>query len=152
MYCKDGHVLLAQRGKQPDAGLWGFPGGHVELGETALHAAARELAEETGVIARPLGYLTNIDVLHHNPDGSLRIHYLLAAVQCAYISGTPLAADDVTDAAWIPIKDARANRLAMSDQVAGIMDMALTRTPDTPFQSVELFHVRGAALWFVKAD
>ena len=48
---QDGHVLLARRRKEPDAGLWGYPGGHVELGETALAAAARELLEETGVTA-----------------------------------------------------------------------------------------------------
>ena len=126
---KNRHVLLAQRGKAPDAGKWGFPGGHVELGETALQAAARELAEETGVIARPLGYLSNVDVLRHNPDGTLRIHYLLAAVLCDYISGTPRAADDVTNAAWVPIDDVRAGRLEMSDQVVEIMDMALAQSP-----------------------
>ena len=54
---RNDHVLLARRGKEPDAGLWGFPGGHVELGETALQAAVRELREETGVEAHPLGYL-----------------------------------------------------------------------------------------------
>ncbi|MGV6850187.1 MAG: NUDIX domain-containing protein, partial [Marinibacterium sp.] len=58
---RDGHVLLARRANPPDAGLWGFPGGHVEPGETGLAAAVRELAEETGVIARPVDYLTNID-------------------------------------------------------------------------------------------
>ena len=36
---RKGHVLLAQRTKMPDAGLWGFPGGHVEPGETAMEAA-----------------------------------------------------------------------------------------------------------------
>ncbi|MFT7592868.1 MAG: 8-oxo-dGTP diphosphatase [Paracoccaceae bacterium] len=124
---KDRHVLLAQRGKQPDAGLWGFPGGHVELGETALAAATRELVEETGVIARPLGYLTNVDVLRHAPDGTVVTHYLLAAVLCDYISGTPQAADDVTDAAWFPIDDVRSGHLEMSDQVVDIMELALTR-------------------------
>ncbi len=48
---RDDRALLVQRGKMPDAGLWGFPGGHVEPGETALAAAVRELREETGVRA-----------------------------------------------------------------------------------------------------
>ena len=44
----EGRVLLVQRGKAPDLGLWGFPGGHVEPGESAEAAALRELHEETG--------------------------------------------------------------------------------------------------------
>ncbi len=45
----EGKFLLVQPPNPPDAGLWGFPGGHVELGETLVEAAARELHEETGV-------------------------------------------------------------------------------------------------------
>ena len=60
---RENHVLLVKRKNEPDAGLWGFPGGHVDLGETALDAATRELLEETGVLGRPLSYLTNVDVI-----------------------------------------------------------------------------------------
>ena len=49
-----GAVLLQLR--DPDAaaepGQWGFPGGHVEPGETPAQAAARELAEETGLVVQ----------------------------------------------------------------------------------------------------
>ncbi len=46
----DGRVLLAQRpeGKSM-AGLWEFPGGKVEPGETPEHALIRELEEELGI-------------------------------------------------------------------------------------------------------
>jgi 8-oxo-dGTP diphosphatase len=46
----DGRVLLSQRppGKQM-AGLWEFPGGKVEPGETAEETVVRELAEELGI-------------------------------------------------------------------------------------------------------
>ncbi len=47
---RDGRVLLAQRpeGKSM-AGLWEFPGGKVEAGETPEAALIRELQEELGI-------------------------------------------------------------------------------------------------------
>lgn len=126
---QDNTVLLARRGNAPDRGLWGFPGGHVEPGETALQAAVRELREETGLIAEPLDYLTNIDVVRHAPDGTLAVHYLLAAVLCTHRGGTPVAADDITEAAWIPCDRVRAGALPMSARVAEVMDLALARLP-----------------------
>jgi len=46
----DGRVLIAQRPKgKAMAGLWEFPGGKVNLGETPEAALIRELAEELGI-------------------------------------------------------------------------------------------------------
>lgn len=46
----DGRVLLAQRPSgKPMAGLWEFPGGKVEQGETPEAALIRELDEELGI-------------------------------------------------------------------------------------------------------
>ena len=42
-------VLLIQRKFPPMAGAWAFPGGFVEQGENPMHAALRELKEETGL-------------------------------------------------------------------------------------------------------
>jgi ADP-ribose pyrophosphatase YjhB (NUDIX family) len=125
---RDGKVLLAQRGKSPDRGLWGFPGGHVEAGETALAAAARELLEETGITADPVEYLTNVDVLRHDADGTVTVHYLLAAVLCDWRCGdNPVAADDAMDAAWFDCATVRAGTLPTSARVIEVLDLALDR-------------------------
>lgn len=65
-----GRILLARRtGQRELAGLWEFPGGKVEPGESADAALARELHEELGIqlaanVAQPL-----ICVAHHMPSG-----------------------------------------------------------------------------------
>jgi len=120
-------VLLVQRSKQPDAGLWGFPGGHVEWGETVLHAAQRELHEETSVIAEPQHYLGNLDLLRRDADGIVLSHYLLVGVACQYQSGDPVAGDDALDARWFPIDQIRRGNLPMSSRVIDLLETALRR-------------------------
>jgi ADP-ribose pyrophosphatase YjhB (NUDIX family) len=58
-----GRVYLARRAIEPGAGLWGYPGGYLEVGEAAQEGARRETEEETelrvevgrliGVYSRP---------------------------------------------------------------------------------------------------
>lgn len=50
----DRRVLLAQRPEgKPMAGLWEFPGGKLDAGESPEAAIVRELAEELGVTTKP---------------------------------------------------------------------------------------------------
>ena len=115
-------VVLVKRKKNPNAGSWGFPGGHVELGETGLECAERELAEETGISASALRYINNIDLIQHADDGSVAFHYLLVVVHCQYISGEPVAADDAADAAWFPIKEVlHGNQIPLTENVRNIV-------------------------------
>lgn len=117
--------LLVKRKKEPNAGTWGFPGGHVEPGETALEAAARELFEETGVVGLPQRYLTNIDVITRDAAGVVQFHFLLAAVLCSYQSGVPQAADDVSDAGWFSADQAA--RLHQSPNLQQIIALVMAQ-------------------------
>jgi ADP-ribose pyrophosphatase YjhB (NUDIX family) len=53
----DGQVVLVRRGTNPGKGLWSYPGGYLENGETLEEAAARETFEETGLEVEITGLL-----------------------------------------------------------------------------------------------
>ena len=84
----DGRVLLAQRpAGKPMAGLWEFPGGKVNPGETPETALIRELGEELGidVAASCLAPLTFAS--HSYPE----FHLLMPLYVCRKWSGIPVA-------------------------------------------------------------
>ncbi|EAQ11313.1 8-oxo-dGTP diphosphatase [Maritimibacter alkaliphilus HTCC2654] len=116
---REERVLLVRRANPPDAGLWGYPGGKVEPGETVEQAAVRELHEETGVRAEAGAVLVTLEA---RGEG---FHYALHAVACRYLSGKPCAADDVTDADWVPFPDVQAGVRPMSRDVGRVLEMAL---------------------------
>lgn len=124
---RDNRLLLVRRRKDPDAGLWGFPGGHVEPGETVMQAAARELHEETTVIAEPRDYLTNLDIILHDGDGRLQFHFLLVAVLCEYRSGRPEPRDDVSAAEWIGQDRVLDGSIELSRDVDTVLRLALLK-------------------------
>lgn len=125
-----GKVILVQRRNEPSAGMWGFPGGHVELGETAMDAAVRELAEETGVTARAVEYLTRFDVILRRGDGRIERQYHLAAVLCEYLNGTPVPDDDALQAEWREAGTLAGSGLDLLDNVADVALMAQARWRD----------------------
>ena len=114
----EGRFLMAERGKDPGRGLWGFPGGHVEFGETGLEAAVRELREETKVLAEALQYLTCVDVI---AEGH---HFLIAAVMCRYLDGTARASDDAANVRWMTLADLEAGILPLSPDVLRVARLA----------------------------
>ena len=99
----DAHVLLVRRINAPDAGKWGYPGGWIDPGETMAQAAVRELFEETSVRAEARCAFNALDAFDYDQEGVLRRQFVMIAGLCTWVSGTPIAGDDATEAAWFPI-------------------------------------------------
>jgi 8-oxo-dGTP diphosphatase len=98
----DKRVLIARRptGK-PMAGLWEFPGGKVEKGETPEDTVIRELEEELGIlVSKPC--LAPLTFASHD---YLEFHILLPLFVCRRWDGTPVARE-AQEIRWV-----RANRL-----------------------------------------
>ncbi|HID97520.1 MAG TPA: NUDIX domain-containing protein [Thermodesulfobacteriaceae bacterium] len=98
-------ILVILRGKQPGKCCWALPGGSMELGESMAQAGERELLEETGVHTRIQRVITAVDAVYRDPDGTIRYHYIIIYLEGRYISGEPMAMDDVLDAAWLNIEE-----------------------------------------------
>ncbi len=97
---RDGRFLLVRRGKEPNRGAWGFPGGVQELGETVFAGALRELAEETGITADSPRFLTILDVIQPDSAGAIQYHYTLIAIALTWIAGDGIASDDADAVGW----------------------------------------------------
>lgn len=100
---RGGTLLLVKRARPPSQGVYAYPGGKVEPGETLAQAAARELEEETGLAATDYRPLRAIHI-----DGSGEGHpvdYLLTVFGAAYADGEPMASDDAETAAFYTLAE-----------------------------------------------
>jgi 8-oxo-dGTP diphosphatase len=69
-----GRVLISQRAPSlHQGGLWEFPGGKIETGESEEQALCRELREELDITVRP-PVMPLITIHHDYPDKSVRLH------------------------------------------------------------------------------
>lgn len=115
-------VLLVKRRHWPFAGMWAIPGGFVRMDESLEEAAARELAEETGVRDVYVEQLYTFG----DPDRDPRTRVITVAyfaIVPADAVDEPVAGSDAAETGWFPVDDLP--ELAFDH--GEIVDYALTR-------------------------
>ena len=94
---RDGRVLLARRPEgKPMAGLWEFPGGKVDPGETPEHALIRELEEELGIDT----WESCLAPLTFASHGYEHFHLLMPLFACRKWEGQPRSREG-QELAWV---------------------------------------------------
>ncbi len=117
----DGKVLLAQRPKgRSMAGLWEFPGGKLELGETPEACIIRELQEELGITAKAACLAPLTFASHAYED----VHLLMPLYVARRWEGvvTPLEGQKL---AWVRLNELRSYEMPPADEplVAMLFDL-----------------------------
>ena len=93
-------VLLIQRGGEPFKGCWAFPGGFMDMDETAKQCAIRELKEETGLKINGLRQIGAYSKVDRDPRGrTVSVAYLAVIDKAEDVKGL----DDAAKAQWFPL-------------------------------------------------
>jgi 8-oxo-dGTP diphosphatase len=80
---KDGKVLLGKRKNAHGEGTWGFPGGHLEFGESYEDCARRETTEEADITIKNIRFVTATNDVFVEEDK----HYITVYMLADYDSG-----------------------------------------------------------------
>lgn len=93
---QDDRVLIGKRIGAHGKDCWGFPGGHLEFGETIFACAAREAEEEAGVTITRLERLAVTEDFFTDTNK----HYLTVFVTASIESGIPTVREPDKCAGW----------------------------------------------------
>ena len=120
------HVLLIQRGIEPFAGAWALPGGFVQPDEGLDAAAARELAEETGVTEDSV-YLEQLRS-YGSPGRDPRMRVVTVAYwgACAELP-SPMGGSDAARAELVPVSEIEDGEIELAFDHGAIVSDALER-------------------------
>ena len=99
-------VLLIERGIEPYKGRWAFPGGFLNMEETAEQGALRELQEETGLTGAYIEQFHTFTDPNRDPRERVLTIAYYALVRIQEVKG----GDDAAEARWFPVEDVLAGR------------------------------------------
>jgi 8-oxo-dGTP diphosphatase len=102
---REGRVLIAERTVEPAKGLFTFPGGKLEMGETLAECALRELQEEVGVSARIIGFVDHVETIVRDQAGVVTFHALVCAFAAVWVAGEPQSSSEIGQTVWARPED-----------------------------------------------
>ena len=100
----DGHdlkILLIERGLEPYKGSWAFPGGFLQMDETAEQGALRELKEETGIDLRYIKQVGAFSDVNRDPRSRVITIAFYALAKKSEVQG----GDDAAKAQWFALNE-----------------------------------------------
>jgi 8-oxo-dGTP diphosphatase len=127
---REGRVLIAERLVEPAKGLYTFPGGRVEMGETLAEAALRELMEEVGVTARIAGFIDHVETVVRGADGAVAFHAVVCAFAAHWVAGEPRSTSEIGQTVWAKPDDVA--RWPTTRGLAGIVRKGLAIVEAAP--------------------
>lgn len=110
---RDGKVLLMERRKEPNLGLWVGLGGKIELNESPYECARRELSEESGLFAHALRFRGLITEVSPRPDWQ----WMLFVYAVTDFSGQLITNEREGKLRWWPVADVRHLAIPQADAV-----------------------------------
>lgn len=96
---RDGKILLVRRARDPARGVYTFPGGRVEFGESLHEAVAREIREETGLTIEIVGLVGYREALPPRTGG--HGHFVILPFAALWVAGDVTLNDELDDARWL---------------------------------------------------
>ena len=126
----EGRVYLARRSIEPGAGLWSYPGGYLEVGESAQEGARRETEEETQLkveIGRLIG-------AYSRPHGGV----VTLIYEAQVVGGEPLPGAETLEVRAFTPDEIPWDELAFTTTESALKDWVLAQPGHEPTYEPEL--------------
>lgn len=97
---KNNKILMVQEAKEKYYGQWNFPAGHVDMGETIIEGAIREVKEETGCDIKLTGVLP-MKIVYQKDFPTLIIEFTAELIN----ETIKIDKNEILDVKWIDIEE-----------------------------------------------